>query len=322
LSNVLVTGATGFVGTYLLELLTKNNPEKTLIGWHRKDSTSPSSELASSSSSDILDSVEWHKVDILNRSRIRESLSEIHPQEIYHCAAAATVHGSWKNTAAALKTNVYGTNLLLDAVREVSPDSKVLIPGSALVYKTSARALHETSPLEPVSPYGVSKLGQELVAKHFLREGLSIIITRSFTHFGPRQASTYVVSSFAKQIVQIEKGITPPTINVGNLDAKRDFTDVRDTVSAYEHLMKKGKSGWTYNVCSGRACSIGEILNLLLGETHKNISIHVDQSRLRPNDNELLVGDLSRIKTETGWEPTISLKDALRHLLNYWRNVL
>ncbi len=319
---MLVTGATGFVGTYLLELLTKNDPKNTLIGWHRKDSPSSSSKLASSSSSNILGSVQWHKVDLLNRSKIREYLSEIHPQEIYHCAAAATVHGSWKTTTAALKTNVYGTNLLLDAVQEVSPDSKVLIPGSALVYKPSAHALNENSPLEPVSPYGVSKLGQELVAKHFIREGLAIIVTRSFTHFGPRQAATYAVSSFAKQIVQIEKGITPATINVGNLNAKRDLTDVRDTVAAYEHLMKKGKPGRTYNVCSGRAYSIGEVLNILLGETHKDISIHVDQTRLRPNDNELLLGNLSRIKTEIGWEPTISLKEALQHLLNYWRTIL
>tara|TARA_Y100000588_G_scaffold386634_1_gene482618 strand:- start:2248 stop:3207 length:960 start_codon:yes stop_codon:yes gene_type:complete len=319
---VLVTGATGFVGTYLLELLTKNYPEKTLIGWHLKDSPISSSKLASSSSNNVLGSVQWHKVDLLNQSSLRESLSKIRPQEIYHCAAAATVHGSWKNTSAALKTNVYGTHLLLDTVREVSPDSKVLIPGSALVYKPSANALHETSPLEPVSPYGVSKLGQELIAKHFVREGLSVIITRSFTHFGPRQAATYAISSFAKQIVQIEKGLTPATINVGNLEAKRDLTDVRDTVAAYEHLMKKGKPGRIYNVCSGRAYSIREVLNLLRGETNKNISIHVDQTRLRPNDNELLLGDLSRIKTEIGWKPKISLKDALKNLLDYWRTTL
>lgn len=270
----------------------------------------------------MLSSVQWHKVDLLNRSNIRDSLSDICPEEIYHCAAAATVHGSWNTKTESLKTNVYGTNLLLDAVREVLPNSRILIPGSALVYKPSEQALHENSPLEPVSPYGVSKLGQELVAKHFVREGLAVIITRSFTHFGPRQNATYVVASFAKQIAQIEKGMVPATINVGNLNAKRDLTDVRDTVLAYKHLMKNGKPGRIYNVCSGRAYSIGEVLKLLLGETNQNISIHIDQNRLRPSDNELLLGDISRIKTELGWEPKISLREALQNLLNHWRQIL
>ena len=173
-----------------------------------------------------------------------------------------------------------------------------------------------------MSPYGLSKLAQEMLGQRFADKGLNVLLTRSFNHLGPGQDPSYAASSFANQIARIEASEAEPVIHVGSLDARRDLTDVRDTVRAYQSLMARGVSGRAYNVCSGQAYRIGDVLEELLRQARVTVRVQVDSSRLRPHDNPLLIGDPSRIHREVGWQHRIPLRDTLRDLLDYWRQVI
>ena len=233
------------------------------------------------------------------------------------------MHGSGAERQATLRGNVTGTEHLLAALGRLPVPPRVLIPGSALVYRPSTAALGEAAPLGPVSPYGASKLEQERVGLEAFREdGLAVVITRSFTHIGPGQAPGYAASSFAEQIARIEAGRAEPVLSVGNLEARRDLTDVRDTVRAYRALMARGTPGRPYNVCSGAAHRIGDVLDALLALARVPVTVRRDPARLRPSDNPVLLGDRSRITAELGWEPRRPLPETLSDLLDYWRGVL
>jgi len=174
--------------------------------------------------------------------------------------------------------------------------------------------------LRPLSPYGVSKVGQDLLGyQYYMSYRMDIVRTRGFNHTGPRRAPVFVCSDFAKQIAEIEKGRREPVICVGNLEAKRDFTDVRDMVRAYFLALEKGESGQVYNICSEKSWSIREVLDLLLGMTEAKISIRRDEARMRPSDVPVLRGDCSRFRKDTGWEPTIPFEQTLRDILEFWR---
>ena len=266
--------------------------------------------------------VRWQDIDLLDRTRVAQAIAELCPTEIYHCAGIANVRTSWDNTTLPLEGNVRETQFLLQAVGGAGLASRVLIPGSALVYKPSTRAIGEDHPIGPVSPYGLSKLAQEMLGQRFADEGLNVLLARSFTHLGPGQDPTYAASSFAHQIARIEASRTEPVIHVGSLDARRDLTDVRDTVVAYQGLMARGVPRRAYNVCSGQAYRIGDVLDELLRQARVTVRVQVDSSRLRPQDNALLIGDPSRIHREVGWLHRIPLRDTLCDLLNYWREVV
>jgi GDP-4-dehydro-6-deoxy-D-mannose reductase len=208
---------------------------------------------------------------------------------------------------------------VLDAVRRTCVHVPVLVTGSALVYRPSDTALTEDCPLGPASPYGVSKLAQEMVA---LAGGARAIVTRSFNHAGPRQADGYVTSSFARQIAEAEAGLREPVIRVGNLDARRDITDVRDTVEAYRRLASHCSGPAVYNVCRGEAFRIGDLLEILLQRARIAIRVEVDPTRLRPADNPVVVGCRRRITAETGWEPRVPIATTLSDLLGYWRGAI
>jgi GDP-4-dehydro-6-deoxy-D-mannose reductase len=213
-----------------------------------------------------------------------------------------------------------GTHHLLDALRRERVDARVLVIGSAAVYRPMQEPYDEESAIAPTSPYGVSKLAQELTAlQSFALYGQHVIVSRSFNHIGPRQGPDYVASSFARQIAMIEAGQSEPVILVGNLEARRDLMDVRDTVRAYRALMRRGEPGRAYNVCSGEAHAIRELLDGLLAHGTVNVDVRVDPSRLRPVDQPLLVGRLDRIKGETGWQPEIGWSRTLADLLDDWR---
>lgn len=299
----LVTGASGFAGSHLVEFLLTRYPRVT--AWAHR--TAPASTHPQ---------IVWQQVDLLDSARTIAALRDAQPSIVYHCAGLPHVAESWKNAAQPLEVNVMGTHHLLEAVRHVAPSCRVLVVGSALVYHPSERPLTEQDPLAPTNPYGVSKLAQEMLAR---RATTPVVITRPFNHAGPRQQASFVTSSFAKQIAEIEVGLSEPCLHVGNLDARRDITDVRDTVRAYEALGQAGLEGAIYNVCAGRAYRIGDLLEIMLQRAKRHVSVVVDPARLRPSDNPVVLGDPSRLRQATGWSPEIPIERTLEDLLDWWR---
>ena len=304
----LVTGAAGFAGSHLVEHLLEN--EARVAAWGH--GPIPSSLRSS-------DRILWTAVDVTDPAAVEAALGETRPSAVYHCAGIADVHSTWSDSATALRVNVLGTHNLLNALERVAIDAPVLITGSALVYKPSDAALSEDSPIGPASPYGVSKLAQELVG---LAARGRVIVARPFNHAGPRQAPAYVTSSFARQIAEAEAGIRQPVLEVGNLEARRDITDVRDTVRAYALLMQKGQAGRPYNVCRGEAFRVGDLLDALVRQSQAAIEVRTDPARLRPNDMPVVLGDPSRLERDTGWKPRIPIEQTLRDLLDYWRLIV
>ncbi len=294
MNTVLVTGAAGFAGSHLVELVRSTGAAVT--GWRRQD------------------------VDLLNRETVERAIAALRPSTVFHCAGAAHVAHAWKDVSATLATNVMGTHHLLSALRKADVSARVLIPGSSYVYRESDRALSESDALHPSSPYAVSKLAQELVGRRaFDEDRQQVYLTRSFNHIGPRQNPSFAASGFARQIAMIERGAMSPVIEVGNLSAKRDLTDVRDTVRPYCAVVERGRPGAVYNVCSGIAYEMGDVLDRLVRMSTASVEIRVNPERYRPADLPLLLGNPGRIKNEVGWEPAVSLDRTLSNLLDYWR---
>jgi GDP-4-dehydro-6-deoxy-D-mannose reductase len=266
--------------------------------------------------------VAWTRqiVDLLDRDRVRAAIRELRPAQIYHCAGVPHVAESWRDTAQPLEGNVLATEHLFDALRSEGIRCRVLVPGSATVYAPSPEPISETDPIAPASPYAISKLAQEQLALRAIQEdGLEVVLTRSFNHTGPRQTPAFVAPSMARQIALIERGQLEPVIKVGNLDAQRDVTDVRDVARAYAGLMQSGKTGVVYNVASGVARSIRSILEALVSRSKVPVRIEVDQTRMRPNDVPVVVGNHSRLTESTGWHPQVSFDQMLDDLLSHWR---
>ena len=305
----LITGASGFAGSHLLERLASQGVPAHAWAHRAPGRATPHSDAR----------VTWAAVDLLDRDNVRESLAAAKPDAIYHFAGAANVHDAWRDPARSLQINVIGTHNLLSAVRELGLGCRVLVTGSALVYKPQLEALTESSPVGTPTPYGVSKLAQELVAAE---SGVPVLLTRPFNHAGPGQSPAFATSAFAQQIAEIEAGRRDPVLHVGNLDAERDITDVRDTVRAYEALVARGQTGRPYNVCSGRAHSMGALLDLLLSRARVRVRIEVDPSRLRPSDNPIVLGSHARLTEDTGWVPEIPIERTLEDLLDGWRHAM
>jgi GDP-4-dehydro-6-deoxy-D-mannose reductase len=312
---ILVTGAAGFAGSHLLDLIKHDG--QPIAGWflHGHHPLDVSSGWRTS-----FEGVDWRAVDLTNREDVRAAIAESRPAEVYHLAGAANQGNSWDRTEESLRANALGTLHLLDALRRERVDARVLVIGSAAVYRPIDEPYGEESPVAPTSPYGVSKLAQEMTAfQSFSLYGQRVMVSRSFNHIGPRQSADFVASSFARQIAMIEAGQAEPVILVGNLEARRDLADVRDTVRAYRALMQRGEPGRAYNVCSGEAHAIRELLDGLLAHSTVKVDVRVDPSRLRPVDQPLLVGRLDRIRRETGWQPEIGWSRTLADLLDDWR---
>ncbi len=313
---VLITGAGGFAGGHLIDLLVRDSvPIVAAYGPGREGNIRtlglPESLL------------KWVPLDVLDRRAMRSVLTESLPSVVYHLAGMAAVGSSWQHVTKTYEVNVLGTHNLIEALRDADVESSVLVPGSAHVYAPSASPLDESAPLQPDSPYALSKLAQELRAVHAAdQDGQRVIVTRSFNHLGPRQETSFVGSSFARQIALIEAGRAEPVLQVGNLDAIRDLTDVRDTIRAYRLLVERGSPGRVYNVCSGRGRSVRTLLDGLLGQARVQLSVDSDPSRMRPSDNPTLVGDNSRLCEDTGWAPQIPFEQTLRDLLDYWRTAI
>jgi GDP-4-dehydro-6-deoxy-D-mannose reductase len=312
--RIVVTGAAGFVGRHLLDLLEAEEPAADLHAWHRPSRSGGTAPEVTGAR------VTSRAVEALDRAAVRQALAETRPDEVYHLVGAPHVAESWTDPAGALDSNVVATHLLLDEIRRLHLGTRVLLPGSATVYAPGASALSEESPLAPASPYALSKMAQEMVGERAVGEDRQeVLLARAFNHIGPGQDPSFFASGFARQIARIELGRVPPVLRVGNLDARRDLTDVRDMVRAYHALMARGGPGRPYNVCSGQAWSIGQVLTLLMERCRVPITVERDTSRLRPSDAPVVLGSFARLHAETGWTPSIPLDQTLKDLLDQAR---
>jgi GDP-4-dehydro-6-deoxy-D-mannose reductase len=309
---VLVTGAAGFVGRHLLRQLAEDG-HAAVAAWRR-----PGTDAEARGWSDEAEgpAADWHEIDLMDRAAVAESIAALRPDHVYHLAGAAHVAHSWRDTDTTLAVNVVGTHHLLEALREAGLASRVLIPSSATVYRLSGDPLTEDSPVAPANPYALSKLAQERLGQRAHADsGQQVVVARAFNHIGPGQGTAYFAPSFARQIAAIEAGLAPPVLRVGNLEAKRDLMDVRDTVRAYTALVREGRGGEIYNVCSGQAWTVGQVLEALLAESRVRVEVEQDPALLRPNDTPVVVGSYAKLEAETGWRPRIPLAETLSGIL-------
>lgn len=315
--KALITGISGFAGSHLAEFLL-NKGYKVYGTFYDKNTFS--------NLNGFIDRIILYQCDIRNYDSLKIIIKKVHPDEIYHLAAISFVPTSLKDPKLTFDTNLYGTLNLYQAIIDLKMNPMILFVGSANEYgivNENDLPIKEECPLRPMNPYSISKAsGDFLSYAYFKNYHLEIIRVRPFNHIGSRQAPDFVCSSFAKQIAEIERGIRETRIRVGNLEAKRDFTDVRDMVRAYWLAMQKGETGEVYNICSGRAIQIKELLNNLLGLSSKKIEIMRDLQRMRPSDNPILQGNYLKFRKRSDWEPEIPFDKTIKDILEYWRCIL
>ncbi len=312
--KALVTGITGFVGSHMAELLINEGIQVFGIARWR----SRRENLIK-----VNGSVTILEADLLDAHSLDQIMLSVRPDFIFHLAAQSYVPASWTSPVATLETNIIGPTNLFEAVRKIQINPRIQIACSSeeygLVYKNET-PIKETNPLRPLSPYGVSKIAMDYLGYQYYKSyGMHIVRTRGFNHTGPRRGEVFAESDFAKQIAEIEKGLKASIVKVGNLEAKRDYTDVRDMARGYYLAALKGEPGEVYNICSGKAVKIAEVLTTLLSFSKIKIKIEEEPSRMRPSDVELLLGDNKKFIKATGWKPTIPFKQSMEDLLNYWR---
>jgi GDP-4-dehydro-6-deoxy-D-mannose reductase len=317
--KILITGASGFVGSHLAEYLASRS-DNVIFG-----------TTFSKGSSRNLDKVKAKinllEADLSKEEQVLNFVREIKPDVIYHLAALTSVTESFSSPKETILNNISGQINILEAMRKNDLlKTKALVVSTAEVYGTVKKEdlpIDEETPLNPTNPYAVSKLTQDFLGRqYFLAYGLKTIRVRPFNHVGPRQSPSFVVAAFAQKIAEIEKGKREPVLPVGNLEAKRDFTDVRDVIRAYDLLIDKGEVGNVYNIGSGISHKISEVLDMLLSLAKVKIEIKSDRSLFRPIDDPDLVCDPTKIQKLTGWKPEIPLRKTLEDTLDYWRNII
>ena len=315
--KALITGISGFAGSHLAEFLL-NKGYKVYGTFYDKSTFS--------NLNGFIDKITLFECDIRNYDILKKIIRKVKPDEIYHLAAISFVPTSLKDPKLTFDTNLYGTLNLYQAIIDLKMDPMILFVGSADEYgivNENDLPIKEECPLCPMNPYSISKASADFLSyAYFKNYHLKIIRIRPFNHIGSRQAPDFVCSSFAKQIAEIERGIRETRIRVGNLEVKRDFTDVRDMVRAYWLALNKGELGKAYNICSGKTIQIGELLNNLLDLSTTKIEILKDLNRMRPSDNPILQGDFSKFRERCGWKPEIPLDKTFKDILEYWREIL
>ena len=314
--NVLITGITGFAGSHLADYILDNHPDVQVYGMIRWRSRMENIRH-------LEGRIHLMEADLKDMTSLKKCLAEVEPELIFHLAAQSFVPTSWKCPAETFQINAVGQINLFEAVLSLGMSPKIQIAGSSEEYglvNSNEVPMKETNPLRPLSPYAVSKVAQDLLGwQYFKSYGMKVVRTRGFNHTGPRRGEVFICSNFARQIVEIEKKKREPVIRVGNLDAKRDFTDVRDMVRAYWLSLEKGEAGEVYNLGTGKTYSIKEVLDMLLGLSQVDVKITVDPDRLRPSDVPILLSDCSKFMKLTGWEPRIPFSQSLEDLLEFWR---
>lgn len=309
MDKVLIIGINGFVGTHLYNELEKNGYECYGTYLNNNDFCNNCTNI--------------YNLDILNKKNVLQVLNEIRPQYIINLAAISSVKLSWSIPQKTFEVNVNGTINILDAIRELDLKARVLLIGSSEQYGKIdySNAVNENSELNALNPYGISKTTQEKIAKLYVDAyGMDIMMVRAFNHIGPGQDKGFVVSDFASQLIEIEKGNIEPVIKVGNLSAERDFTDVRDVVRAYRYILEKGIKGQVYNVGSNRTIKIQKILDILIKECKVEVKVEIDNCKLRPIDTPKIECNNTKLKKDTGWDLQYSINESLIDILEYWRN--
>lgn len=312
--KALITGIAGFAGSHLAELLLSEGYE--VYGLCRPRSKTDHIES-------IKSKLHLEDADLLDSHSLYTTIARIKPDYIFHLAAQSFVPTSWVSPSVTLEVNVVGSGNLFEAVRQVGIDPVIQLACSSeeygLVYANEL-PIKETNPLRPQSPYAVSKVAMDYLGyQYFCSYKMRIIRTRGFNHTGPRRGETFVTSNFAKQIALIEKNKQEPYISVGNVDAQRDWTDVRDMVRGYLMAVQKCDPGEVYNICTGKATKVSDMLTMLLSFSKVKATIQPDPLRLRPSDVPVLIGDNSKFVSKTGWKPEITFEKTMEDLLNYWR---
>ncbi|MCI9045996.1 MAG: GDP-mannose 4,6-dehydratase [Hungatella sp.] len=310
MKKALIIGAGGFVGSYLINCLHHE--------FHMEvHATKLNGTTFSHPSARIYD------LDILDREAVRKLLDKIRPDYIFHLAAQSSVSAAWKDPMLTIDVNIKGSVNVMDAVRELPYKPRILIIGSGEEYghiRDGQTPISEETMLRPGNLYAATKACQNMIGSIYAKAyGMEIILVRAFNHVGPGQAPIFVVSDFCKQTAEIEMGLREPLIRVGNLSARRDFTDVRDVVRAYGLLSLKGTAGETYNVGSGTAIKIRQILDLIVGMSSAKIGVEVDPAKIRPVDVPVIEADIIKITKATGWKPVISIEQTIKETLDYWR---
>lgn len=313
--KVLITGIAGFVGSYLAEECLSYGDE--VYGLKRPGQSH-------SHLDGIVGRIHVHDVDLRDAMAMMNLLYKVRPEKIFHLAAQSFVPLSWKSPADTFNTNVIGQVNLFEAILELGIDPWVLIAGSSEEYgmvRPEETPIREENPLRPLSPYAVSKVTQDLMAyQYFKSHGIKTIRTRAFNHTGPRRNDLFVISSFCSQVARIEAGLAEPVIRVGNLDAIRDFSDVRDIVCAYRLALEKCEPGEVYNICSGKGLKIRDLLEIVLSKTSASVEVKQDPERMRPSDLPIVVGSYDKFNKATKWRPLISIEETIDDLLEYWRS--
>jgi GDP-4-dehydro-6-deoxy-D-mannose reductase len=314
--RVLITGITGFAGSHLAEHILNRHPDTEVFGLVRWRSRMENIVH-------IQEKLRLFEADMKEMGSLKKALKEIRPDWVFHLAAQSFVPTSWKCPAETFAINAIGQINLFEAILSLSLSPRIHVAGSSEEYgqvNSDEIPMYETNPLRPLSPYAVSKVAQDLLAwQYFKSYGLDTVRTRGFNHTGPRRGEVFICSNFAKQIAEIEKKKKEPVISVGNLEAKRDFSDVRDIAIAYWLSLEKGKSGEVYNIGTGKTYTMEEVLDILLSMTEVQVTVQVDPERLRPSDVPVLLSDSSKFRKVTGWEPKIPFRQSLQDLLDYWR---
>jgi GDP-4-dehydro-6-deoxy-D-mannose reductase len=311
--RALITGITGFAGGHLAaHLLARGDVEVLGIAYDEGCGL------------DHLDRpVEVVIGNLQDPQLAADILAKVKPDHIYHLAAQAYVPAAWSDPWDTFINNIRPELNMLQLMANHSLKTRMLVVASNEIYGAvppDKLPVDETAPLEPNNPYGVSKVVQDLLARqYFLSHNVDVVRARSFNHLGPRQSPHFVAASFARQIAEAEMGLREPVIYVGNLESQRDFTDVADVVRAYALLMEKGRSGEAYNVASGRPRSVQSLLDILLGMSTVQLRVEPDEARTRPADVSIIYGDITKLRNDTGWEPSIPFEESLRRTLAYWR---
>lgn len=311
----LIIGGAGFVGAYLVRHL-KND-----LGYDVAVTKMPHEQL-NIEGVDMAD-IQVLDLNILNLEDIVALFNQVRPDYIFHLAAQSSVSVSWKNPKLTIDVNIIGGVNVLEALRKIDFKPRVLMIGSGEEYghiRPGETPITEDNNTRPGNIYAATKACQNMLSKIYVDAyGLDVMMVRAFNHIGPNQTPLFVVADFCQQVAKIESGQQEPVIRVGNLSAARDFTDVRDVVRAYAMLAEKGKAGETYNVGSGKAIVIDEILKLILKNSTSEINVEVDESKLRPVDIPIIEADVSKLIFTTGWKKEIDIEQTIRETLNYWR---
>jgi len=314
--RILITGITGMVGSHLAEYILANHSGVRVHGLVRW--RSPLDNLHA-----VEGKVTLHQGDLRDMSSLIQVMEACRPDRVFHLAAQSYVSFSFQAPADTLTVNTIGTANLLEAIRHTKLSPRIHLCSSSEVYgqvNEEDLPISESAPLHPASPYAVSKVGEDLLAQqYYLSYGMDVVRTRMFTHTGPRRGAVFAEAAFAKQIAEVEAGIRPNPIRVGNLDSVRTFADVRDAVIAYWQLLERCPAGAVYNIGGNRTATIGEMLEMLKGMASTQIEHEIDPTLLRPSDVTMQIPDTSQFQTVTGWQPSIPLERTLEDLLNYYR---